>query len=81
MGQPRITWGDIERYFSKRPGFLIYHRGGDKYIRGPVADGSGQTGFVCIGHKWSKSHGTEVLRKTVSEIKRVFGVNIEDLLD
>ena len=80
MGQPRVKWGDVERYFSRKPGFSIYYRGGDTYVRGPVAGGSGKTGFVCVGHKWSRSHGTEVLRKTVSEIKRVFGVTIDDLL-
>ena len=79
MGQPRVKWGDVKLYLE-RNGYEIRHHGGDKIIVGPPSPGSRRQ-TVRIGHTSSRNAGTELLRVYVSQLKRVFGINIDDLLD
>jgi hypothetical protein len=80
MGQPRVKWGQAERYFRKRA-YEIRPSGGEKIVVAPPnssAPNSRQT--VRVGHTSCNSPGTEILRCYLSCFKRVFGVSIDDIL-
>jgi len=78
MGQPRVKWGQVESYCNSHDGFSIRSSGGEKFVIGPEA-GTGKTRAVRIGHTSCASKGTEMLRCYVSNLKRVFGISIDDL--
>jgi hypothetical protein len=81
MSQPRVKWGDIER-FCKRNGYEIKGRGGDKIIVAPKGDGVPRSrNTVRIGHKSCGHKGAEVLECYISSLKRAFGITRRQLLD
>ena len=81
MSQPRVKWGDIER-FCKRNGYEIKGRGGDKIIVAPKGDGGLRSrNMVRIGHKSCGHKGVEVLECYISSLKRAFGITRRQLLD
>ena len=81
MGQPRVKWGQIERYFAKR-GYEIKGSGGDKMIIAPKTDDPNRTrNVVRVGHKWCSSGGSEVLHASLQQIRRSFGVTAEQILN
>ena len=80
MGQPRVKWGQIERYFSRR-GYEIKGSGGDKMIIAPKTDDPNRKrNVVRVGHKWCGSPGTEVIPAVLQQIRRSFGVSVQDIL-
>jgi len=81
MGQPRVKWGQVERYFLRR-GYEIKGSGGDKLIIAPQTPDAKRTrNVVRIGHKWCSSPGSEVLHASLQQIRRAFGVTVEDILN
>ena len=81
MGQPRIKWGQAERYFL-RHGYEIRSSGGDKIIVAPKgANPSAQRNTIRVGHTSCSSPGDELLKVYVSKFNHVFGVTADDILN
>ena len=81
MSQPRVKWGNIER-FCNQNGFEIKGKGGDKIIVAPKGDGVPLSrNTVRIGHKSCGRQGAEVLECYISALKRAFGITRQQLLD
>jgi hypothetical protein len=79
MGQPRLKWGQVERYLL-RQGYEIRPAGGDKIIIAP-RDGRQRSRYVVrIGHTSCDHPGTELLRCYVSRLHHVFGITIADVM-
>ena len=80
MGQPRIKWGQVERFLLKR-GFEIKSAGGEKIIVPPkTSDESRSRQTLRIGHTSCNSAGTELLKVYVSKLRNLYGFSVEDIL-
>ncbi|HZK83016.1 MAG TPA: hypothetical protein VFC46_18170 [Humisphaera sp.] len=81
MGQPRVKWGQAERYFLKR-GYEIRSAGGEKIVVAPAGHGDPRARqTVRVGHTSCNSPGSELLRCYLSAFNRVFKVSIQDILN
>jgi hypothetical protein len=81
MGQPRVKWGQAERFFA-RHGYEIRSSGGDKIIIAPATDGKpGSRNTVRVGHTSCGHGGTELLKCYLSLFRRAFGVSAEDIIN
>ena len=80
MGQPRVKWGQVRRYFERR-GYEITSSGGECIIRAPrTSDEKRTRPQVTIGHKWCNHAGSELLPCYLQAIRRTFGVSVSDIL-
>jgi len=77
MGQPRLKWGQLERYLL-RHGYDIRPQGGDKVIVAPKSTERGTRNTLRIGHTSCSSAGAELLKVYVSKLRNVFKITIED---
>ena len=73
MGQPRVKWGQVKRYFEQR-GYEIRTQGGDKIIIAPHDSRPRSRQTVVIGHTSCSGDHCELLKCYESAIKRAFGV-------
>ena len=80
MSHPRVKWRDVDRYFTAR-GYQIRPSGGDKFIVAPKGAAGVKRRACCIGHKCCSNSGDEVWDCYLSQIRKFFGVTIEDLLN
>jgi hypothetical protein len=80
MGQPRVKWGDVKRYFERR-GYQIYNKGGDAFIVAPKDGTPRSRQSVLIGHHCSNHAGAELGRGYVRAIERAFGVTLNQILE
>ena len=80
MGQPRVKWGQVERYCA-RNGYVIKSSGGDKIIIAPKDGRQRGRQTVRIGHTSCSHAGTELLKVYESKLRNVFGIKIEDILN
>ena len=80
MSQPRLKWGEVERYFLRR-GYTIRTGGtGEKQVVAPRGPDPKRTRpVVRIGHKWCARPGNELLPAYVKAIERAFGVTAEEI--
>lgn len=80
MGQHRLKWGQVKKYFESL-GYSVYSDGGDKIISAPSdgKDRSRQT--IRIGHTSSKNSGTEVLKCYESKIRHAFNIDPKKIKD
>jgi len=79
MSQPRVKWGQAERYF-KRNGCTIRSSGGDKIIIAPSDGDTERTRqTVRIGHNYCARAGDELSNGHLSAIRRAFGVTRDQL--
>ena len=79
MGQTRLKWGQVRRYFEARD-YDIRPRGGERIIVAP-ADGNPnrQRQSVVIGHTSCANDHAEVLKCYESALKRAFGVTSKEI--
>ena len=80
MGQPRIKWGQLERYLL-RHGFEIRSQRGDKIVIAPKDGRERSRNTLRIGHTSCSSAGAELLRVYVSKLRNIFNINIDDIID
>jgi hypothetical protein len=78
MGQPRLKWGQVER-FVRRRGCEIRTRGGDKIIVLPPGSPSGTRTTIRIGHTSCRNAGCELLKVYGGQICRLFDVTIDQI--
>lgn len=80
MGQPRLTWGQVKRYFTDR-GYEIHDDGGDKIIVAPKDGKPRARQTVRLGHTSTRNAGTEILKCYESKLRHAFGINPKDIHD
>jgi len=78
MGQARLKWGQVEKYF-KNLGYEIHADGGDKIIVAPKDGKPRSRQSVRIGHTSTKNAGTEILKCYESRFRHAFGVDPKDI--